>query len=207
MVGGFDIQKDCEKLARTGNVHPGQVYQTHAGGLYYKQLFHAVIPVLDMSQQDQCEKLLLSALWTALHEADVQKYSTLAMPPIGNGRFRFPMEEIAKHIIRRIKKYLQTKTETHLRKIIMCDIDNPSTSFLNEFSESGALKERGNFSITLFDRQKPGVHARICSLFIRFIFIVIDNLTKQMYGLTMQPHSINTCHFVKLYINIILKIF
>jgi len=162
LVGGFDIQKDCEKLAGGGNVHPGQVYQTHAGSLHYKKLFHAVIPVLSASQQTQCEKLFLSAVWTALHVADIQKYTTLAMPSIGKESFGFPIQDVAKIVTRSIRKYLQTKTETNLRKIIICDNDNPSTSFLNEFSESVVLREKGIFSVTptLTCRQnKLDVHA------------------------------------------------
>jgi len=147
LVGGFDIQKDCEKLARTGSVHPGQVYQTHAGSLHYKKLFHAVIPVLSATQQTQCEKLFWSAIWTALHVADIQKYSTLAMPPIEKESFGFPIQDVATIVIRSIRKYLQTKKETNLRKIIICDNDNPSSSFLNEFSESVVLREKGIFQL------------------------------------------------------------
>jgi O-acetyl-ADP-ribose deacetylase (regulator of RNase III) len=114
-AGGPSIQQESYKKAP---VPTGQATFTTAGKLPFKYVIHTVGPIYRDGKQGE-EKLLASAVLSALKQAAALNLKSVSMPSISTGIFGYPLEPAIKTIVQVIHDFL--KTESSLEEVHLCD--------------------------------------------------------------------------------------
>jgi putative ATPase len=112
-AGGPEIQRESNRKAP---VKTGQATFTTAGTLPYKYVIHTVGPIYRGGSQGE-EKLLASAVTSALTVAHELKLKSISLPSISTGIFGYPLEPAVKVIAKAIFDFLAGESslaEIHL---------------------------------------------------------------------------------------------
>jgi O-acetyl-ADP-ribose deacetylase (regulator of RNase III) len=110
--GGASIQEECNRI---GGTPVGTAVMTGAGNLKARQVIHAVGPRRGEGDED---RLLASAVRSALALADRRGMRSIALPAISTGNFGFPLERAARILLTEVHRYLQGGTK--LERVVIC---------------------------------------------------------------------------------------
>jgi O-acetyl-ADP-ribose deacetylase (regulator of RNase III) len=128
--GGPEVQRESDAWVREhGPVPTGGAAITTGGSLKARYVIHAVGPV--WGQGDE-ESLLASAVTSALSLADERGLASVSLPAISTGIFGFPKPLGAKVILRSVIEFLDSRPETSLREVRLCNIDEETCELFVE---------------------------------------------------------------------------
>ncbi len=114
-AGGPEIQAESNRKAP---VPTGQAVATGAGKLPYKYVIHTVGPIWHGGGAGE-EKLLASAVRSALEKAAELGLSSVSLPSISTGIFGYPLESAIRVIVSTILEFLGTNSS--LEEVHLCD--------------------------------------------------------------------------------------
>jgi len=140
--GGPEITTESRRwVEQHGRVPTGSAAITRGGDLKARYAIHAVGPVWHGGARGE-ERLLASAVRSALKLADAHGLASIALPAISTGIFGYPIELAVPTILRAILDYLDEHPGSSLRDVLLCDMNNATVaSFAEEIrrleAESG----------------------------------------------------------------------
>jgi putative ATPase len=114
-AGGPDIQRESDQKAP---VETGQATFTGAGKLPFEYIIHTVGPIY-RGGMDGEEKLLASAVTSALKVANQLKLKSVSLPSISTGIFGYPLEPAVKIIVKAIFDFLAA--DSSLEEVHLCE--------------------------------------------------------------------------------------
>ena len=97
------------------------VFVGKPGKLKCKHVFHVILPEWRGGGHNE-EKLLRMAVINCLDKAVETKASTIALPAVGTGRFRFPEDKALSSLICAIKSFLDKEGTILVKEIYLCAI-------------------------------------------------------------------------------------
>ncbi|XP_060602280.1 uncharacterized protein LOC132755435 [Ruditapes philippinarum] len=143
--GGFSIQRECQQyISEAKCVNDGDTFITSSGHLPCREIIHVVLPVWTKENSEK-ESIISNAVTKCLLEGENRKATSIAFPPLGAGRFRYPSDVIVEQMIKSIKEYLmENGADTCLRHIYMHDVEKESSllfvkAMKNEIPQSTIL--------------------------------------------------------------------
>ncbi|XP_052081238.1 protein mono-ADP-ribosyltransferase PARP14-like [Mytilus californianus] len=87
-AAGYDFEQDCDAyIQRNGPLKDGECCSTSAGNLHYKCVIHAIGPKWYDYPIDkpQCASVLQRTIENCLHEAEINGFTSVAVPSISAG--------------------------------------------------------------------------------------------------------------------------
>jgi len=131
VTGGVEIQRECsEFVKKNGPLLTAQVYVSKAGHLPCKAVIHAVGPIWSSGHRDE-KNLLFQTVFNVLEEADRQRFTSIALPAISTGLYRFPLQLATGVILDAVKNFV-LKTDK-LREVHIID---QSADVISEFCKT-----------------------------------------------------------------------
>ena len=112
--GGMVIQDESD---RVGRVKVGGAAITGAGSLPARFVIHAVGPVWRGQGPEESDRLLASAVVSALEIAHQKGWGSIAFPAISSGIFGFPKPRCAEVMINTVVDWCETHTNDAPREI------------------------------------------------------------------------------------------
>jgi len=107
-------------------------------------------------------KILQDAIYTCLDFSNKRSVSSIVFPPVGKGKFRFSIHNVAEELVKGIDHYLKGESSNGITHIVICDNDIGSADFfMNELEKCGAVKLRkgaGNSCIEFKHRPFEAEH-------------------------------------------------
>ncbi len=116
-AGGPTIQEESDKKAP---IKTGSATFTTAGNLPFKYIIHTVGPIWNGGTANE-DRLLQSAVHSALNTAAQLKLKSVSLPSISTGIFGYPLEPAARIIVKTILDFLET--DSTIEEIHLCDYD------------------------------------------------------------------------------------
>ena len=101
-AGGPSIMAECRKI---GGCETGSAVVTGAGALRARYVIHAVAPFYSGRENDAA--LLASAYAASMRLAQELGVKSIALPSLGTGAYRYPIDEAASIAVGTIAKYLR----------------------------------------------------------------------------------------------------
>lgn len=128
--GGPEIQAESDLwIQRHGPVSHDKPIHTSSGRLPCKFIIHAVGPAWGEGEED---KKLAQAVMGALKLAEELRLSSIAMPPISTGIFRFPIDQAAGIFFASIDSFFQAQPDSHLKLVRLTVIDEKTLGVLQQ---------------------------------------------------------------------------
>ena len=117
-------------MKKNGPLLTAQVYASKAGHLPCKAVIHAVGPIWSSGHRDE-KNLLFETVFNVLEEADRQRFTSIALPAISTGLYRFPLQLATGVILDAVKNFV-LKTDK-LREVHIID---QSADVISEFCKT-----------------------------------------------------------------------
>jgi len=132
--GGKIIQQESSAWVRKhGPAGPGHPAMTGAGDLPARVIIHAVGPVWGEGNEDL---KLQTAIMASLETAESHSLTSIALPAISTGIFRFPKARAARIILGAIETFVSGHPNSSLHDIRIVIIDQPTLDvFLDAFKQ------------------------------------------------------------------------
>ncbi|HEY3929581.1 MAG TPA: O-acetyl-ADP-ribose deacetylase [Candidatus Koribacter sp.] len=106
-AGGPSILAECERIVKKmGRLPAGKAVMTTAGRMAAKYVIHTVGPVWSGGKRGEAQTLA-SAYRESVRIADENSVTTIALPSISTGAYRYPVNEAAKIAIKSVADALQ----------------------------------------------------------------------------------------------------
>jgi O-acetyl-ADP-ribose deacetylase (regulator of RNase III) len=122
--GGPQIQIESDEWVRQhGPVTHEQPAITSAGNLPCRYVIHAVGPIWGQGEEDQ---KLLNTITGVLKLASNHNITSLALPAISTGIFRFPKERAAQLIVEAIMDFYRRNPHGSVKTVDLILLDEPS---------------------------------------------------------------------------------
>ncbi|XP_046555938.1 protein mono-ADP-ribosyltransferase PARP14-like isoform X3 [Haliotis rubra] len=135
--GGRSIQAESDKIRQSqGDIRVGEVAVTSPGNLPCKLVVHAVGPIWSGGTNDE-QGLLQEAIYNSLEKADSCGLSSIAIPALSTGIYRYPVAAATNNIIEAIQLHFTDTPGSQVMNIYVCD-NNAST--VQDFMQ--AVKQR-----------------------------------------------------------------
>ncbi|XP_046562803.1 protein mono-ADP-ribosyltransferase PARP14-like isoform X2 [Haliotis rubra] len=135
--GGLSIQVESDKIRQSqGDIRVGDVAVTSPGNLPCKLVVHAVGPIWSGGTNDE-QGLLQEAIFNSLEKADSCGLSSIAIPALSTGIYRYPVAAATKNIIEAIQLHFTDTPGSQVMNVYVCD-NNAST--VQDFMQ--AVKQR-----------------------------------------------------------------
>ncbi|XP_048244595.1 protein mono-ADP-ribosyltransferase PARP14-like isoform X1 [Haliotis rufescens] len=146
--GGHSIQVESDEIRRSqGDIGVGEVAVTKPGNLPCKIVVHAVGPIWSGGRNDE-QGLLQEAIFNSLEKADGRRLSSIAIPALSTGIYKYPVAAATKNIIEAIQQHFKDTPRSQVRDVYVCD---NKASTVQEFMQ--AVKQRfGADSVTAGNR-------------------------------------------------------
>ncbi|XP_071145629.1 macro domain-containing protein lmo2759-like [Mytilus edulis] len=126
-AAGYALDKECDDYVQyNGPLSVGTCCSTTAGQLPYKSIIYAVGPKWYSYQHDRkhhCLDDLKKTILSALEEAELCKFRSIAIPSISSGIFGVPKELCAKQYFRAVVEYSRSSPSSSVREIHFIDKD------------------------------------------------------------------------------------
>lgn len=131
--GGEAIQRESDAWVRQhGPIAPEKPAITGAGRLPCRFVIHAVGPVWGEGEEDS---KLHAAVYHALRLGNERALTSIAMPAISTGIFRFPLERAARAILSAVVAFFEDHPNSSLRETQIALFDAATLqAFLKAFS-------------------------------------------------------------------------
>jgi len=111
------------------------LYVSKSGRLPCKAVIHAVGPIWSSGHRNE-KNLLYETVFNILEEADSRAFSSVALPAISTGIYRFPLQLATTVILEAIRDFMkQPLPEQKLREVHIID---QSTNVVSEFCKTAA---------------------------------------------------------------------
>ncbi|KAM8770636.1 protein mono-ADP-ribosyltransferase PARP14 [Rhynchonycteris naso] len=122
-AAGPELQADCYQIVKKkGKIPPGHATISKAFLLPYHHVIHAVGPVWEKNNAQQCEFQLKRAVEESLHLAEKYQYQSIAIPAISSRNSHFPLSQCVKTIVLAIKENFQYNSDGRtLKEIYLVD--------------------------------------------------------------------------------------
>ena len=121
--GGPELTSESMRwVEKHGRVATGSAAITGGGNLKARYVIHAVGPVWGGGSQGE-ERLLTSAVRSALGLADEHGLASIALPAISTGIFGYPIERAVPTILGAILGFLDEHPGSSLRDVRVCDMN------------------------------------------------------------------------------------
>ena len=125
--GGKSIQNELNKIKEEKkSIYDGDVVLTDKGtinNVKLKKIFHAVGP--RFSDYENRDDLLKKTFYNCLVKAEENKFSSISIPPISSGIFRYPLKTVCSIFYKTVGLYVIDKIENGkeflLREINFCN--------------------------------------------------------------------------------------
>lgn len=125
--GGGKIQAESSyRVQSEGQLIPGQVFCSGAGTLPFRSIIHAVSSKWSLGQEAATTDLA-NAVNNVLQSAAAKMIATLAIPAVGAGAYKVPVEVSANTIVETIKGFGDRNPRSGVRGLYLCDIDSQTT--------------------------------------------------------------------------------
>lgn len=124
-AGGEVIQQESRSVAP---VSTGHAVATGAGSLPCRRVIHAVGPIWSRYEPAEADRLLVSAVTSALAIAHGEGLSSISIPAISSGIFGFPKDRCARLMIDAVVAYVEANPETSLKRVELTNFDEPTVS-------------------------------------------------------------------------------
>ena len=133
--GGPQITSESRRwVEHHGRVPTGSAAITGGGHLKARYVIHAVGPVWEGGSRGE-ERLLASAVQSALTLANEHAVASIALPAISTGIFGYPIDRAVPTILTAILEYLDEHHGSSLRDIHICDMNKATVAlFADEVS-------------------------------------------------------------------------
>jgi Ca-activated chloride channel family protein len=115
-VGGMELTRECRSI---GHVGLGEAVVTRGGGLPVPYVLHTAVPEFDGS--DKALHLLASCYRSAFELARQLRLGRVAVPAIGTGTNRFPVERAAEIAVREALKALARDGDPRRIELVLYD--------------------------------------------------------------------------------------
>ena len=140
--GGMDIQKECDEIMKSRDkLKNGEVEITKCGKLStgmqnLKHIMHVVGPRYNDGKSNEKDDLIKS-FNNCFDKANEMKFSTISLPPISSGIFRYPKSECGEVFFSCLEIYLNkffnsTNNLLNLSEVRMVIIDEPTFIIFRE---------------------------------------------------------------------------
>jgi len=138
--GGPEITSESRRwVEEHGRVPTGSAAITGGSALKARYVIHTVGPVWQGGSRDE-ERLLASAVRSALKLADERGLASIALPAISTGIFGYPIELAVPTILTAVRGYLDKRPGSSLRDICICDRNKATVTL---FAEEASRLEEG----------------------------------------------------------------
>jgi putative ATPase len=124
-AGGIEIQAESRAFAP---VPTGGAVATGAGRLPCRRVIHAVGPVWASYPPEESDRLLASAVTSALSLASEEGIASIALPAISSGIFGFPKDRCAEVMIEAVLDYFAGHPASSVRDVRFCNFDEPTVA-------------------------------------------------------------------------------
>lgn len=132
--GGPIIQEESDQwIENHGPVQHDSPAYTSGGKLSCMYVIHTVGPVWGEGDED---RKLAGAISGSLAMGDQLAISSIALPAISTGVFRFPLKRAAKIIIEEIRDYFSQHPESSLEQARIVLFDEKSLTIFTKFADS-----------------------------------------------------------------------
>ncbi|CAG2228792.1 unnamed protein product [Mytilus edulis] len=123
-AAGHDMERECKELIRTNRkLRDAQCEVTSAGNLRHKGIIHAVGPRWSTYQRkSRCLDVLVETIVNILNAAKVNRFQTVAMPPISSGIFAVPKKMCAAMYLKGIFEFSKNCNLGSLKEFHIIDI-------------------------------------------------------------------------------------
>ena len=132
-AGGEAIQRESRALAP---VPTGGAVATGAGRLPCRRVVHAVGPVWARYEPEEADRLLASAVRSALGVASDEGLETIAVPAISSGVFGFPKDRCAGVMVDAVLAFFEARPDSTLREVRLCNFDEPTVALFDAAARS-----------------------------------------------------------------------
>ncbi|XP_076464945.1 protein mono-ADP-ribosyltransferase PARP14-like isoform X2 [Babylonia areolata] len=131
-AGGPSIQEESDEVVAKESLREGEVAVTGAGTLNCSHVLHAVGPIWSGGHQGE-EELLTLTVKKTLKKAESMKLTSVAMPAISCGIFRYPVDKATLTIVKAIGAYFKEAGRSScINKLILIDVGaEPLDGFMN----------------------------------------------------------------------------
>ena len=130
--GGPEITSESRRwVEEHGRVPTGSAAITGGSALKARYVIHTVGPVWQGGSRDE-ERLLASAVRSALKLADERGLASISLPAISTGIFGYPIELAVPTILTAVLGYLDEHSDSSLRDIRMCDMNKAALALFAE---------------------------------------------------------------------------
>ena len=127
--GGPEIQRECDGI---GHCPVGSAVVTGGGELAARWVIHAVGPVWQGGQADE-DRLLASAVRSALARAEEIGAKSVALPAVSTGVFGFPLERAAAISVAEARRF--SAGAKAVERIVFCLYDERALAAFEEALE------------------------------------------------------------------------
>ncbi|XP_070540788.1 protein mono-ADP-ribosyltransferase PARP14-like [Ptychodera flava] len=159
-AGGPSIQAECARIiGKRGRLLEGQAVATGAGNLPCKLIVHAVAPTWygsgygqSIALDDKRKEVLLltDVVRNSLKIAEKMGHTSIAIPAIGAGGNRFPLDLCVKTILEAVDSYCRTNKPKSLMEIRI--VDNADTT-CQKF-QNGLVEQYGYGSVVITNDER-----------------------------------------------------
>ena len=120
-AGGPDIQRECRHhVQQNGVLADGRVYVSKSGRLPCQKVIHAVGPIWKGGNSSE-ENSLYEAIFESMLAAEQAQMSSIAIPALSSGIFRFPIDKCTLTIISAVKDFLEANPDSSVKKVSLVD--------------------------------------------------------------------------------------
>lgn len=120
------IEKEAKQVVKTMIIQPGTVFDTSAGGLKAKRIFHAV--TMNKPGQKSSLDIVEKCLKEIINYSHCFQFQTVSIPALGTGTGRVSKKEVA-------RLYYQYLTRESI-KFIVIDPSGEFNGYIQEYVES-----------------------------------------------------------------------
>jgi len=122
ITGGEEIQRECSEFIKvSGALLPAQFYVSKSGRLPCKAVIHAVGPIWSSGHMNE-KNLLYETVFNVLEEAESRSFTSVALPAISTGIYRFPLQLATTIILEAVKNFVeQSLPSQKLREVHIID--------------------------------------------------------------------------------------
>ena len=138
--GGKIIENESREIIRKrGSLRDGEVVATEAGNLPCRVVVHAVGPNWSAQRAKKCKQTLYRAYLNSLLEAQKRNMTSTALPAIGSGNCRMPIDMCAEVMCDAVDEFIR---QGNFQKKTVTDIRFVNTDYPSVLAFSKKLKMR-----------------------------------------------------------------